>query len=474
MSKNIGKRLWLKLKSHPVMVMMVSFSVLLFICSSWRHELFQSTAWDLGIFDQALYLISQNQTPISSFMGFHLLGDHAAFIFYPLALLYKIYPTVYWLFGLQAIALALGALPTYHLAITAGLKKSQAVAMAAVYLLYPLIFNINLFDFHPDVIALPAFLWAILTARLGQVRWFCIAIVLILSCKAVLSLTVAAMGIWLLVFENRRIYGAIALFFGVAWFILATQEIIPFFGGESATVARHISRYQHLGSSFSEISKNLLSQPQLFIFTLFSLENLGYMVLLLAPILWGISPANLTPLVGAFPALSMNFLANSEGQKDLIHQYSLPILPFLILAVISSLAAGKGWLQNWRGIILWSLVAFLALAKIGYFGSRYLEPLDTWQATREALALVSTKGSVLTTSYIAPHLSQRALIKLTNAAAPPANLGEFDYVLLNMRHPGLDSNHDFAVSLVNQLKKNLKFQVLYQKNEVFLFSRIIN
>lgn len=42
----------------------------------------------------------------------------------------KIHPKVYWLFARQAIALALGALPTWHLAIEAGLNKAQAYGKA--------------------------------------------------------------------------------------------------------------------------------------------------------------------------------------------------------------------------------------------------------------------------------------------------------------------------------------------------------
>ena len=96
-------------------------TLVLFAASSLRHFLFQSTAFDLGIFDQAIYLISQGENPISSFLGFHIIGDHAAGIFYPLALLYKVYPSVYWLFVVQALAfrflsgrLACDAGATFH------------------------------------------------------------------------------------------------------------------------------------------------------------------------------------------------------------------------------------------------------------------------------------------------------------------------------------------------------------------------
>lgn len=448
-----------------------AIALILFACSSLRHALFQSGAFDLGIFDQAVYLISQGEPPISSFLGFHILGDHATWVFYPLALLYKIYPDVHWLLAVQAAALALGALPTWYLARQAGLTMRQAVVMAAVYLLYPLVFNVNLFDFHPDVIALPALLGTILAARLGHLVWFCLGIVLVLGCKAVLSLTVAAMGVWLLVFEKRRLCGAIALVSGIAWFLIATQGIIPFYGGWAASLGRHLPRYDYLGSSALEIAKNLLLKPGLILGQIFSLDTLEYLALLLAPVIWGLLPHHLTPLVGAIPTLAINILSDSPAQKNLVHHYSLPVLPFLLVAVISSLAGSRGWLRSGRVMIMWSLVAFLALAKYGYFGSIYLNSLDTWQATREAIALVQTKGAVLTTAEIAPHLTHRRLVKFTDVNSPPPNLAEFDYVLLNVRHPGWLSNQEFAASLAKQLENTQEFQLSYQRDDVYLFTK---
>ena len=200
---------------------MISLSALsLFACSSLRHALFYSTAWDLGIFDQAVFLISSGMPPISSFLGFHILGDHAAWVVYPLALLYKIYPDVHWLLAVQATALALGALPTWYLARQAQLSARQAVTIAAVYLLYPLGFNINLFDFHPEVMALPAILAAVLAARRSETGWFCLSIIFILGCKDALSLTVVAIGL-LLLLEKRRLCGAIAI---AAWRRLAVNR----------------------------------------------------------------------------------------------------------------------------------------------------------------------------------------------------------------------------------------------------------
>lgn len=446
--------------------MMGVSALILFGCSSLRHALFHSAAWDLGIFDQAVYLISTGQSPISSFLGFHILGDHAAWVLYPLALLYKIYPSVYWLFAVQAIALASGILLTSLIARASGLTARHEVALALVYILYPLVFNINLYDFHPDVIALPALLAAAFAARQSKITWFCLSIFTVMGCKAVFSLTVAAMGLGLLVFEKRRLYGAIALFSGIAWFAIACGGIIPFFGGEAAGIGRHISRYSYLGNSFGEIAHNLLLSPLVF-GKIFSLDTLEYLALLLVPVIWGLSPRQLTLLVGAIPTLTLNILATANQQRNLVHQYSLPILPFLLVAVTDSIAARQVRLKT-RGFILWSLVAFLALGKYGYFCSIYLDSLDTFVATRQAIALVQSKGSVYTTAEIAPHLSHRPIVNFSNANSP-VDLTQYDYILLNLRHPGWLSNREFATHKVNQLKNHQLFRLLYQRDDVHLF-----
>ncbi len=467
--KNIYNLLKAKLKPNTLGWMIGASALILFVCSSVRHALFQSSAFDLGIFDQAVYLISQGQPPISSLINLHILGDHAAWIFYLLALLYKIYPDVHWLFAVQAVSLALATLPTWYLALQAGLKEAQATAIAVAYLLYPLVFNINLFDFHPEVMAVPMILGAILAVRLGKTAWFCCAIIFVLGCKNALSLTVAAMGIWLLVFEKKRLCGSIAIVAGVAWFLISTQVILPFFNGVEASA---VSRYTYLGDSVLEITQNLFLKPNLVLGKVLSLGTLEYLALLLSPVIWGLSPRHLTPLLAASPALTMNILADYSSQRDLIHQYSLPVLPFLLVAVISSLAADKAWLRHKRQIILWSLIAFLALAKFGYFWSRYLDSIDTWQATREAIAIVQTKAGVLASNHIVPHLTHRPFIQATSLASESADLNQYKYVLLNVRHPGLGSPPEIGLNLVKRLQQMPQFQLRSQRNKVLVFEKV--
>jgi uncharacterized membrane protein len=495
-------------------------AAIFFLCSSLRHALFQSTAFDLGIFDQAIYLISQNQTPFSSLMGIHILGDHAAVIYYPLAWLYKISPDVHWLLLVQAVALSLGAWPSWSLARLAGLNQEQSRAIALIYLLYPVVFNINLFDFHPEVIALPALLAAILAARLNKIVWFFTAILLVLSCKAVLSLTVAAIGLWLFFCEKKQRCGAIALLLGAAWFLIASQKIIPFFSGSEVA---GVGRYSYLGKSVLEIIINLILKPQLVLGKLLSFDTFKYLFLLTLPVIWLLLPFSgklriqyLTALIPAIPTLLINILSDLPFQRSLAYQYSVPVIPFLFVAVIakeerrqraeirenkeepkannqqfltsvnvpkfSSSKMGNLPFKNFqitqlrqglqlpRIMIIWSLIIFLFLGEYKDF-YLYLNRLDTWQATREAVAQVQPQSSILTDNRLAPHFAHRPIVKLLSQISPQTNLAEFQYILLNLRHPWPDTEK-IGDTLANQVKNSPDFKLTYQKNQVLLFKRI--
>jgi uncharacterized membrane protein len=461
------ENLIINIKNNKLLVIIAISILILLISSIARHELFNSGG-DLAFFDQCVYLISQGKNPISSVLGFHALADHAAWILYPIALLYKIYPTVYWLFLVQSLSLSLGAIPAYFLSINAGLKESQAIVIVVIYLLYPLIYNANLLEFHPDTIAVPALFMAILAARKQKIVWFCASVIVILGCKAVLSLTVAAMGIGLLLFEKRQLYGIIAIATGIAWFLIANKIIIPFFGHDAALINRHLYRYSYLGNSFSETLKIILFQPKLIFSNIFSLINLEYLFYLFVPVIWGLRPKYMIYMIAAIPCLALNLLADHPSQKNLIWHYSLPIIPFLTLSLIAYVATYQNLIKRKKAIILWSLFWFFALGKFGFFAGKYLKNLDNLQATKEAISLVKTQNSVLTTDIIVPHLTHRELISFKYNIN---ELNNFHYILINVRNPGLAVSKADYNNLVNQLKTNSELKLKFQKDDVYLFEK---
>lgn len=495
---------------RPLLSLMAVSALIFLGCSTLRHGLFRSTVFDLGIYDQVTYLISQGQSPLSSILGFHHLGNHAAWAVYPLALLYKLTPNVHWLLLVQVLALAIGTWPVWNLSRLSGLSEKYAGVMALVYLLYPVIFNVNLFDFHPEVMALPAILGAILAAKLRQVLWFTVAILWVVGCKAVLSLTVAGLGFWLLTTEKRRVCGVLGLIVGVSWFLIATQKVIPAYSGSEVA---GVWRYTYLGDSVLEILVNLLLKPGLVLGKVFAWSTLQYLLLISLPVIWGVIPLwksskgagvtwfyNWAPLMAALPTLVINILSDVSFQRSLSYQYSLPVIPFLLLVVIQSLStaeeviledkslligeskSGNNLEENPKKIeenlfnvklpkliLLWSLLMFLVLAKPVRL-LLYFQTLDTWQASRIAITQVPPEHQVLTDNFLGAHLSQRPVLKLLSQVTPDSDLTEFDTIILNLRHPWPDTQ-ELGEIISEKLTEWPGFELIFDQDDVKVWQK---
>jgi hypothetical protein len=111
------------------------------------------------------------------------------------------------------------------------------------------------------------------------------------------------------------------------------------------------------------------------------------------------------------------------------------------------------------------------LAKVGYFTNRYFSSWDTWQATNQAIAAITTEGGVLTSAEIAPHLTHRPLVKLAVNGSENLDLGQFDYILLNRRHPGWESSPALVSSFLTKVEGDRRFQKIYEQEDVILFQK---
>lgn len=443
---------------------------MLFGFSSLRHFLFRSGAWDLGIFDQAVYLISQNQTPFSTLLGFHILGDHAAFIFYPLALLYRIVPSVYWLLLVQSIALSLAVIPIQFLARQLNVSPKLTQVLTIVYLLYPIVFNSNMSDFHPEVLSIPMFLTAVWAVRSNRSVIFYLSLLVILVCRDALALNVIGLGVWLWIFEKKRRYGISAIVIGVPWFCVATQMIVPVFGAAPNQFDRYLSRYATFGQSYTDIAKNLILRPNLLIQKLATGATLGYLLVLIAPIVGWIRPRHIAPMLGALPTIAINLLSDNDGQRSLMDQYSVPVLPFLILVALNVAASRK--LPAPRFLVIWAAIGFLALAKYGLF-SVYLQYIDwrTWHATQIAIGQIPPQASVLAEFTIVPHLSQRSRINtIERSSADPNYTAQADYILLKRRNVWV-GNAARMQPWFEYFQSSRQFELQFSNAEVYLYRK---
>ncbi len=114
--------------------------------------------------------------------GVHMLADHGVWGLYLGAAIYRLHTTIQWLFASQAFGLAITAMPLWLVAKQSGLRPKFRWLICGLWWLQPVVFNVNLFDFHPEVWVMPALAGCYWANRAKKPwLWFGLLIVL-LSC----------------------------------------------------------------------------------------------------------------------------------------------------------------------------------------------------------------------------------------------------------------------------------------------------
>ena len=416
-----------------------------------RHERLNSSTYDLGIKDQVIWNTSQGRWFASSVEVTHYLGDHIQLIFLPLALLYRLWPDVRLLLVLQAVGLAVGVFPIYWLVFRRLENRFVALAFSLFYLCYPALGFINRFDFHAVSFSIPLFLLAYWSLEKQAPLLTTFFLLLALSCREEVGLTVGMFGLYALLIRREQKWGGVWAFTGFAWSLIALFVIIPAFRGAASDT---LSRYGWLGDSPAIMLRTLLTRPGFviqhqFIDAPFRWQFLLRLLLPLAflPLL---SPGILA--IGLF-SLAYNLLSEAPPQSSIYFQYISPVIPFLFLAAVE----GMGWLdrrlrssparRRWHGafVLILAVGTCSALAldnplsksiRQPYFEIYAWEQMSDRRAFDQVAQYVPPGASLSTMMAYGPHMSHRQQLYLFyDKGARGQQVFRFpqtDYLLLNL------------------------------------------
>ncbi len=261
-----------------LLALLVTIYVILLTHVSWRRFDGQRMgAYDLGIFDAATWLISQGKSPTLTLRGMHLLGDHFSVILYGIAPLYWLFPTPKTLLTVQSLALGLGAVPIYRLALRHTLRVEAAVVFAFAYLMHPTIAGSNLAEFHPDTLALPLLLSALDAFDARYWRLYTIALLLTCLVKEVAGISVIAVGMVVLYSHPKRGLATVA---GGLIAIFLSMATLKHFAPDSPS--GYITLYSQYGTSPLQIVFRLITHPPILLKALFSPAGRGLLTALLS------------------------------------------------------------------------------------------------------------------------------------------------------------------------------------------------
>ena len=177
--------------------MVVGWSVLFIVLGWIRQQRFATFSFDLGIYDQAVWLLSRFHDPFVTVRGLEFFGHHVN----PIVLLFVPF---YWLgagplflLSAQVVVQASGAVAIFLLARTAcRVRPLVAVALAAVLLLNPTlpVAHVGVLPSRA-ALAIAPLLFAYWAARTERWKLFVLFAVLAAACKEDVALVIAVMGV---------------------------------------------------------------------------------------------------------------------------------------------------------------------------------------------------------------------------------------------------------------------------------------
>ncbi|MCA1841865.1 MAG: DUF2079 domain-containing protein, partial [Actinobacteria bacterium] len=300
---------------------------------TWLQSYTLTPGYDRGYFKQAVWLINHGKPLFISHRVLYLLGDHPSPIIYPIAWLLRPLPPGGGLYALQAVAFGLAGALLYHFArVDAGLDRLTSGALVTTFAAYPALHNTALAGFHPEVLAMPAFIAATHFALARRWIPYAACFAVILATKEDMTIAAASLAVLLLVRGLRRpalISAAVAL----AWLAFIVGWLSPHFAGGVHTQA---VRYAGYGDTVGEIARFMLTHPGRILGSLFTAEKFGTLTALLGPLLFLplLSPAFL------FPALPLELIlltTTYPPAHTIDFHYTITFTAFAFLATAMAL-----------------------------------------------------------------------------------------------------------------------------------------
>jgi uncharacterized membrane protein len=393
-----------------------------------RHHLIQTTAFDLGIYDNLLYnaLIGRPfASPVLFGPGNHnYIAGHAEYAMLLFLPLYALWPGPETLLWLQAVMFGGAAIPLFFFARQL-LAPLPAMLISLAYLLFAPLHGPNFYDFHWLPLAM-FFHFTLYYALATRKNWLAIPVVLVLfAIREDVAVGLAVLGVFLVLTGTRVRFGVVLSAVSAAWFALNKFVIMPWAGTWwFENMYKELFADGH--KSYGSVIVTLLSNPSYALTTFLRENKLTYALHMLAPLVF-------LPL--RKPALALLLLPGcvftlmTTGYSPAVSiafQYTTHSIPYLFLALVLSLwlyreePSGKAKLYAALVALCIGVLAhshgFGAVLQqqsvTGGFGKIYFAPLTKPQAARyaalqEILKRIPREASVAAGEYMNPHISAR-------------------------------------------------------------------
>jgi uncharacterized membrane protein len=279
-----------------------------------QYRRMQSFVFDLGFVESVVRDYAHGRLPEVSLTD----GTTAALHFSPalalLAPLVLLVSSPLTILFAQAVAVALGVVPLMR---AAG-RGWVAWVVAAGYGLAPGFAGLIGFDFHEVALAVPLIAFSMAAMLRGDHRAAVLWALPLILVKEDLGLTIAAVGVVVFLRGSRR-WGAFAMVFGVAMFLVVVTWVLPAVNADAGGFAEKYAPADP-GDALRILGEGLPSKGRTLVFLLLPTGLLA----LRSPML----------LLVTLPTYAWRFLSERQTYWDPWYQYDAVLVPVAVAAMI--------------------------------------------------------------------------------------------------------------------------------------------
>jgi uncharacterized membrane protein len=484
-------------KKHKyIWLIILIFGLLYANISLLNHFLFRTTAWDMGIFNNALYDYahlewndSMVRIPMSP-NAKNLLADH-------LELYLLLFSPFYYLFGsytlliFQIVSILWGGYGVYKFV----LHKTNNEYFSRIALIHFFctwgIYTALAFDYHNNVVAAMGVPWFLYYFDKKKFNRASLLFIFIIIGKENMPLWMGfiglALAIWHFKDRQKAVAGALYALSGFAFFILAIKVIIPAFAPPGEGYA--YNTYTALGNNFGEVAKTALTRPW-YVFTLLfkshlpdpngdSIKMMTHIVVLLSGG-WALfyRPKYLFMLI---PIYGQKLFYDETTRWGVYCHYSIEFVPLISIALFITLYELLQNKEKWLyrisifSVVLTFATTFHILEKMHIYRHQsathrffaalhYKREFDVKEAYK-ALKTIPDNASVSAQSILVPHLSFRDSIYMFPA-------GKWaDYIVLITAESTFKIEMKDFDSLRTVYTHDKTREIMYDKNSMLIIKK---
>jgi uncharacterized membrane protein len=402
--------------------------------------------------------------------------------------IYWMFPSVYTLLVLKGMAISASAYPLYLIAKDK-LGGANGLIVVLAYLFSRNVLSQSINAFHSiDFIALfliPSFLFF----QKGRLGWFLVFLLLSLSVREEVALTVWLFGFYALILRRPARWVIAPVFLSVLWWYGSSEFVLVRSQIQMEGLEEFFSRF---GKGRNEILATVVREPE------------KLMSLLLTESIWKyfyemIKPAALLPLVSvaglfALPTMTMNSLIGAfwPSMINIANHYSFIATVCLFVGFCEAVAGVSGWCKYFNvsrrlfclGIVCLAVpeLVFGVKDTIAYgsgkrgslvqdFGPK---PYDS--TLRTIVDRIGPTASVAAPSILLPELSYRKTAYYSQALWRYYNV-RADYLVFDMdsqRVGALGCDKERYSSLIAEISQSNKYKLVFQQDGFEIYKRSLS